>query len=162
MRSFSEGVAALRKSGAKSEVVIIKNVNVTALDNWTRISLTLDKEVSGFVQNEESDFVKGTTRVIFVSLYTVLAALKDNDDTMAIASHCGTHPSALQVLLSGAKMEVLQQEMTANQTYINPFTEKENEFDSDHDSIFNYIASIDLSDKGRKALDVVEMKLLGF
>lgn len=162
MRTFNDGVAALRKSGANAETVSVKNVNISVLDNWTRVSLTLDREVTGFISDDEGNFVKGGTTVIFVSLYTILAALKANDDTMAIANHVGQHPSALQIILSGAKIELLQQEIGANATYTNPFTEEECEHRSDHDSIFNYVASIQLSDKGRNAVEVVEMKLLGF
>lgn len=162
MRTFSEGVAALRKSGAKEvKDLRIMNVTVTDCDSWTRIALTLDKEVDGFVADEEGNYSKGTTRVVFLSLYSIASVLKNTNDTLAIASYVVNHPTALQILLSGATITLLQQEIGANATYVNPFTEEETEHDADHDSIFNYIASVALSDKGNRAIEKIEDKLLG-
>lgn len=162
MRSFNEAVAALRKSGANEvKDLRVMNVTVTEKDSWTRIALTLDKEVGGFVADDEGNYTKGTTRVVFLSLYTIAGVLKNTDDTMAIASYVVNHPTALQILLSGATITLLQQEVGANATYTNPFTEEELQHDSDHDSIFNYIASLNLSDKASRAVEKIEDKLLG-
>ena len=78
MISFDNAVAALRKSGTKSENVTIMNVTVKDCDNWTRIALTLDKEVMGYVANEDGEYRKGTTRVVFTSLYSVVGLFKNN------------------------------------------------------------------------------------
>ena len=162
MRSFNEAVAALRKSGANEvKDLRVVNVTVTEKDSWTRVALTLDKEVDGFVADDNGDYSKGKTRIVFLSLYTIAGVLKNTDDTMAIASYVVTHPTALQVLLSGATITILQQEVGANATYTNPFTEEELQHESDHDSIFNYIASVSLSDKASRAVEKIEDKLLG-
>ena len=162
MISFDNAVAALRKSGAKSENVTIMNVTVKDCDKWTRIALTLDKDVMGYVADEDGEYRKGTTRVVFVSLYSIASVLKNTDDTRAIASYVVAHPTALQILLSSAKCELLQEEIAANATYVNHFTGEEVENESDHDSIFNHIVSITLSDKGLRAVEKIEDKLLGF
>lgn len=162
MRSFNEAVAALRKSGANEvKDLRVMNVTVTDCNSWTRIALTLDKEVGGFVADDEGNYSKGTTHVVFLSLYTVVGVLKNTDDTMAIASYVVNHPTALQVLLSGATITLLQQEVGANATYTNPFTEEECQHESDHDSIFNYIASIAFTDKALHNVEKIEDKLLG-
>lgn len=162
MNTFEQAVASLRKAGAKEyKDVRVMNVTVTEKDSWTRIALTLDKEVDGFVNDDNGDYTKGTTRVVFLSLYSVAAVLKNNDDTLAIGSYVVNHPTALQVLLSGAKIDILQQEVAANATYLNHFTGEEVEHQSDHDSIFTHIAAIALSDKGNNAVEKIEDKLLG-
>ena len=162
MRSFNEAVATLRKSGANEvKDLRVMNVTVTDCNSWTRVALTLDKEVGGFVADDEGNYSKGTTRVVFLSLYSIAGVLKNTDDTMAIASYVVNHPTALQVLLSGAQITLLQQEVGANATYTNPFTEEELQHESDHDSIFNYIASIVFSDKASRAIEKIEDKLLG-
>lgn len=161
MISFNDAVASLRKAGAKSETVTIMNVTVKDCDTWTRIALTLDKEVMGYVADEAGNYSKGTTRVVFLSLYSIAGVLKNTDDTLAIASYVVAHPTALQILLSGAKVELLQEEIAANATYTNHFTGEEVENESDHDSIFNHIVSIALSDKGLRAVEKIEDKLLG-
>ena len=161
MINFNDAVATLRKSGAKSETVTIVNVTVTSLDKWTRIALTLDREVNGAVSDNEGNFSIGKTRVVFISLYSILGLLKNTEETLAIASHIYNHPTALQVILSNAKIELIQQEVKAHSTYVNAFTGEESEHDYEHDSIFNHIVSIDFSEKSCRAIERIEDKLLG-
>ena len=161
MIQFNDAVAALRKSGAKSEIVTICNVTITDCKNWTRIALTLNSEVDGPVCDSEDNWTMGKTRVVFVSLYSIISLFKNTDDTVAIASYIASHPTALQVILANAKGELLQQEVKAHATYVNAFTDEEIEHDSDHDSLFNHLVSIELSDKGLRAIEKIEDKLLG-
>ena len=162
MIKFDDAVAALRKSGATSETVTIMNVTVKDCGNWTRVVLTLDKEVMGYVADEDGEYKKGKTRVVSTSLYSIAGVLKNTDDTRAIASYVVDHPTALQILLSSAKGELLQEEIAANATYTNHFTGEEVENESDHDSIFNHLVSVALTDKGLRAVEKIEDKLLGF
>lgn len=162
MINFNDAVAALRKSGAKSETdLVIKNVTVVDCKNWTRIGLTLDREVDGAVSDAEGNWTIGKTRVVFISFYSILGTLKNINDTVAITGHIADNPTSLQIILNGAKIELLQQEVKANATYLNHFTGEETEHDSDHDSLFNYLVSVELSDKGRRAVEKIEDKLLG-
>lgn len=162
MITFEEAVASLRKSGAKSEKdLIVNNVTVTEKDSWTRVALTLNRDVQGPVSDDEGNWSMGTTNVVFMSLYSIAGVLKNTDDTRAIASYVVNHPTSLQIILSGAKIEILQQEVKANATYINAFTGEETEHESDHDSIFNHIVSLSLSDKGQRGIEKIEDKLLG-
>ena len=162
MRTFEEAVASLRKSGAKSETdIIIKNVTVTNCDKWTRISLTLNREVDGAVCDENGNWTIGKTRVVSLSLYSILGLLKNTNDTIAITGHIADNPTALQIILCGAKGELLQQEVKAHATYVNAFTGEETEYESDHDSLFNHLVSIEFTDKALRAIEKIEDKLLG-
>lgn len=162
MISFNDAVASLRKAGAKAEKdIIIKNVTVTDCESWTRVALTLNREVAGPVSDEEGNWTMGQTRVVFLSLYSVFSLLKNTDDTLAVASYIAGYPTALQIILSGAKVEILQQEVKAHATYVNAFTGKETEHDSDHDSLFNHLVSIEFTDKARRGIEKIEDKLLG-
>ena len=161
MINFDDAVAALRKSGAKSETVTICNVTITDCKNWTRIALTLNREVDGPVCDSEGQWAMGKTRVVFVSLYSILGLLKNTNETLAITNHIANNPTALQIILCGAKTEILQQEVKANETYINAFTGEETEHESDHDSIFNHLVSVEFTDKALRAIEKIEDKLLG-
>ena len=161
MINFNDAVAALRKSGAKSETVTIVNVTVTDCKSWTRVALTLNREIDGAVCDSEGNWSMGKTRVVFVSLYSILRLLKNTHETLAITNHIANNPTALQVILSGAKGELLQQEVKANETYVNAFTGEEVEHESDHDSIFNHLVSVEFTDKGHRAIEKIEDKLLG-
>lgn len=162
MNTFEQAVASLRKAGAKEyKEVRVVNVTVTDKNSWTRVALTLDKEVDGYVDDGNGNYSKGSTRIVFLSLYSIAGVMKNTDSTLAIASYVVNHPTALQVLLSGAKVDLLQQEVAANATYLNHFTGEEVQHESDHDSIFTHIASLVLSDKGNNAVEKIEDKLLG-
>ena len=161
MINFNDAVAALRKSGAKSETVTICNVTITDCKNWTRIALTLNREVDGPVCDNEGNWTMGKTRVIFISLYSIISLFKNTDDTIAVSNYIASHPTSLQIILSGAKTEILQQYVKANETYINAFTGEETEHESDHDSLFNHLVSIEFTDKALRAIEKIEDKLLG-
>ena len=161
MISFDNAVAALRKSGVTSEIATIVNVTLTDCKNWTRIGLTLNREVTGPVCDEDGNWSMGKTRVVFVSFYSILGLLKNTNDTMAITGHIVDNPTSLQIILNGATVEILQQEVKANETYINVFTGEETYHDSDHDSIFNHLVSIEFTAKAQRAIEKIEDKLLG-
>ena len=161
MINFNDAVAALRKSGAKSENVTICNVTLTDCKSWTRVALTLNREIDGAVSDSEGNWSMGKTRVISISLYSVISLLKNTNETLAIASHVASHPTALQIILCGAKVELLQQEVKAHESYINAFTGEETEYESDHDSLFNHLVSIEFTDKALRAIEKIEDKLLG-
>ena len=160
MINFNDAVAVLRKSGT-SETVNIMNVTVTDLDKWTRIALTLNREVNGAVIDSEGNWTMGKTHVVFISLFSILGLLKNTEETLAITSYIANHPTALQVILSNAKIELIQQEVKAHSTYINVFTGEESEHDCDHDSIFNHIVSIEFTEKAIRGIERIEDKLLG-
>ena len=161
MINFDDAVAALRKSGTKSETVTIVNVTVTDCKNWTRIALTLNREVDGAVCDQDGNWTLGKTRVVFVSLYSILTLLKNTNETIAITGHIASNPTALQVIMSGANGELLQQSVKANATYVNAFTGEEVEHESDHDSIFNHLVNVEFTDKGLRAIEKIEDHLLG-
>ena len=161
MIKFDDAVASLRKAGAKSEKVTICNVTITDCKNWTRITLTLDKEVDGAVCDQEGNWSIGKTRIISMSLYSILDLFKNTNDTLAITNHIASYPTALQVILNGAKTELLQQEVKAHATYVNAFTGEETEHNYDHDSLFNHLVSVEFTDKGKHAIEKIEDKLLG-
>ena len=161
MINFDDAVASLRKAGATSETATIVNVTVTNCKSWTRVALTLNREVDGAVCDSEGNWTMGKTRVVFLSFYSVLSTLKNTDETIAITNHIADNPTSLQIILSGAKIELLQQYVKAHETYTNAFTNEEVEHDSDHDSLFNHIVSIEFTDKALRAIDKIEDKLLG-
>ena len=162
MINFNDAVASLRKAGAKSETdVIVKNITIADCNNWTRVALTLNREVDGAVTDEDGNWSIGKTNVVFMSLYSIVGTLKNTDDTLAVASYIAKHPTSLQIILSGAKIELLQQEVKANETYINAFTGEETEHESDHDSLFNHLVDVEFSCKGRIAIEKIEDHLLG-
>ena len=154
----------LLKNGAKEvKNLKVKNVTVTILENYTRLGLTLDKAVEGYVAKEDGTFEKGETSVIFVSAFAIASVLKDNDDTAFAANHLVENPQAMNVLLSRATIDIIQEPVTSGQEYRNPWSSNDdNATVFDHDTIINHLISIKLSDFGMKKLDTLADKMLGF
>lgn len=164
MKETKEIVAELIKNGATQvKDVKIKNVTVTPMDAYTRLGITLDKEVAGYRANDNGEYEKTTTKVIFVSAFSIAALLKDNDDAAFAANHLVTHPDAMGMIMSRAKIDIIQQSVEAGAEYKNPFASEES--DSvvfDHNTIINHVVKIELSEFGLKQLDRLADRMLGF
>lgn len=159
-----EIIDGLLKNGAKEvKGLKVKNVTVTILENYTRLGLTLDRPVKGYIAKEDGTFEEGETNVIFISSFAIASVLKDNDDTAFAANHLIEHPEAINVLLSRAIIDIIQESVTAGQEYRNPWSSNEdNATLFDHDIIINHFTSIKLSEFGMKKLDKLADMMLGF
>lgn len=155
-------VNKLKSEGAKEVVAKVKNVTVTVEETYTRVALTLDKEVDGYRQNDEGNWEKGKTNVIFTSLFALIAMLKENDDAAFAANHLLKHPDAMSVVMSRSEVTVLQEAVTSGQVYKSPWSENAEERTFDHDTIINHVVDIKLSDFGIRSLDKLVDRLLGF
>lgn len=159
-----EIIAQLIKEGAKQvKDVKIKNVTVTPMDEYVRLGITIDKEVDGFRANDNGTYEPTKTKVIFVSAFTIAALLKENDDAAFAANHLLKHPDAMGMILSRAKITVIQQSVEEGAEYKNPFAgEDAQAVVFDHATIINHITDLELSDFGRTCLDRLADKMLGF
>lgn len=161
-----EVVAKLLANGSKKiSGIRVKNVNVKVEDSYTRVSLTLDKKVEGYVENQTTgQYEKSETNVIFVSLYSIGSMFKENPDYAFAAGHIIKHVDSIIVLLSGATIELVQEPVIAGQEYTNPWSERTDKEAKtfEHDTIINHIVGISLSDFGLKRLDRLGDQMLGF
>ena len=160
-----EVVKTLLASGAKKVTdVKVTNVTVKALDTYVRVALTLDKKVEGYVLNEtDGTYSTGEVKVIFVSLYSLLSMLKQNEDTAFAANHVANHPETIALILSGARIDIIQQPVVAGEEYRNPWSDRDDVEATvfEHDTILNHVVSIEVSKFGEKALDKLMDKMLG-
>lgn len=140
----------------------IKNVTVTPQEGYVRLGLTLDKEVDGYRQNDNGEYEPAKVNVIFVSAYSIGSILKDDENAAFAANHLMNHPEALSVVLSRAKINIIQESVIAGTEYKNPFASSEDTTTFNHDVIINHIAKLTLSDFGIKKLDRLSDLMMGF
>lgn len=159
-----EVIAQLLKEGAKSvKNLQVKNVTVAPQENYVRLGLTLDQEVDGMVTNDNgATYELGKTKVIFISLFSITSLIKDNDDAAFAANHLTQHPEAMNVILSRAKIDILQESVVSGQEYKNPWSDSAEATVFDHDTIINHVVSLTLSDFAIRKLDSLANSLLGF
>lgn len=142
----------------------IKNVNFTEKDNYTMISFTLMKPIRGFVSEDGGITYKdGLTNVVFTSLYAIAGAFKEDEELGWMANSILENPKALNLILNGATIDIIQQEFAAGEEVVNPFSSKESVSGPyDHDVIINHIVGYKLSKVGQRMSDRLADKCLGF
>ena len=159
-----EVIAQLLKNGSKMvKDLHIKNVTVAPQENYVRLGLTLNNPVEGMVTKDNGvTYEEGETNVIFVSLYSITSLLKDNDDAAFAANHLTQHPEAMNVILSRAKIDIIQEPVVAGQEYKNPWSDNTEATVFNHDTIINHVVELKLSDFAVRKLDSLANALLGF
>lgn len=163
MQNVTEVVRTLLKNGAKRiDNAVIKTVSVNRQENYDRVALTLAKPVKGYIADEEGNYSEGETRTIFVSSFSLGAILSDNEDTAFAKRKLMQKPQLLELVLSYAKIDVLQEKIEANTDYINPFSSSTTGRMIEHDTYINHVVGIELGKRGLKAIDKMFDKLLDF
>ena len=159
-----EVIAQLLKNGSKMvKDLQIKNVTVAPQENYVRLGLTLNNPVEGMVTKDNGvTYEKGETKVIFVSLFSIISLLKDNDDAAFAANHLTQHPEAMNVILSRAKIDIIQEPVVSGQKYKNPWSDNTEATVFDHDTIINHVVELKLSDFAVRKLDSLANTLLVF
>lgn len=161
MKDIKKVVAQLQKEGAESvKNCVVKNVKVRDLDNYTRVSLTLNKEVKQMVANDAGDYVEGTNNVIFVSSYSIGAILANSEDIAFAKNLIMQSPELLTMILSYAEIDILLESVKEGQEYTNPFSSSSETRTIEHDSIFCHVTDIRLGKKGEKIVQMLEDKML--
>ena len=161
MQNVQEVVRTLLKNGAKRvDNAVIKTVSVSHQANYDRVALTLAQPVKAYVEGENGEYEEGETRVIFVSSFSLGAILADNDDTAFAKKKLMQKPQLLELILSYAKIDIIQEHIDANTEYVNPFASNPTPRTIDHDTYINHIVNIELGKRGLKAIDMMFTKLL--
>lgn len=140
--------------------LVVRNINVTECETYNRVAITLDKPVKAMVAQEDGSYVEGESNIIFVGNYSIVGALKENEDVAFTGNHLIQHPKALNVVLSNAKINIIQEAVTAGQEYTNPFSNNAAPTVVQHNSFYNHVFNIRLSAFGLKMLDKLAEKMM--
>lgn len=154
----------LLANGAKRVAAIrVRSSKVTINDTHTMVSLSLEKAVEGYVSNPETGiFSKGETTTIFASSYSIGSILKENDETAWAANQLIQSPKGLEVILAGARIDIIQEEVTEDVAYKNPFSNSDKEGVSlGHDTIINHVVKIELCPNAKRMLNIMAMNMMG-
>jgi len=163
-KSYDKIIKTILGTGAKRiNNNRIKNVNFDEKDTYTRVSFTLTKGVPGFVTEDNGNTWKeGITNVIYVSLYAIAGALKEDPDLAWMANAISERPAVLNLIFNGANIDIIQEFVVAGQDYTNPFSSKENPIVFDHDTIINHVVKFKLGDTGKQMANTLAIKMMGF
>lgn len=144
--------------------LIIKNVNYTEEDNYTRVSFTLNRSIRGFVTKDNGEtWEEGLTNIVFTSLYGIIGAIKEDEELSWMANTIVNNPKVLNLIFNGANINILQQDVAAGEEYTNPFSTRTDLVPQvyDHDIIINHVVKFKLNKVGQRMADKLADKLLG-
>lgn len=146
----------------------VKTVKLKAMDNYIRASLSLMSKVPGYIPIRDEDgkltkeYKQGLTNVIYTSSFAISGLLKNNEDYAWLGDYVVDHPECIGILLSMSNINVVQQFVSKDTDYINPFTTKENAepITFEHDTIVYHVIAIDFGKPGKLFADKIMDKLV--
>lgn len=149
--------------GTRIRGIKVRSCKITEQDNYTMVSLTLERKVKGYRANEDTGiFEEGETNVIFSSSYSLASVLKNDEDLAFCANSLVENPKGFEVVLSGATVDIIQQPVSADELYKNPFSTSNAEgIALGHDTIINHIINIVPSKRAMAVLDRMALAMLG-
>lgn len=149
--------------GKRVKGLTVRSCKITEQENYTMISLTLDKKVRGYRANEDTGiFEEGETNVIFSSSYSLASVIKNDPEIAFCANSLVENPRGFEVVLSGATIDIIQQSVAADELYKNPFSTRDYEGEAlGHDTIINHIVNIVPSKRAMSVLDRMALAMLG-
>lgn len=149
--------------GRRIKGIKVRSCKITEQENYTMVSLTLERKVKGYRANEDTGiFEEGETNVIFSSSYSLASVLKNNEDLAFCANTLVENPNAFEVVLSGATIDIIQQPVAADELYKNPFSTSDSEGVSlGHDTIINHVINIVPCKRAMTVLDRVALSMFG-
>ena len=152
-KTQQEVIASLIKNGAKSENVTVKNTKVKVLDKYARCRVVLNKQVDGYVQQDDLSYKLDKVDVVLLSLFNVVNALRDTEYDVVI-DHILDNPQSAVVLLKDADMTLIEQQVKTGDVINDGEPE-------DHDCIYWWVKNIEFSERAKKQLDKIVDKMLG-
>ena len=152
----------LAKGCNKIAGIRVRSSIVTPKDNYVMVSLSLERGIPGYVSDGEGVFTKGETATVFASSYSIASVLKDSDETAWAANQLIQNPKGLEVILAGSKIDIVQEEVSADEIYKNPFSSSDVDGQSlGHDTIINHVVKIEICQKAKQMLNMLAMNMMG-
>lgn len=140
----------------------VRSSIVTPKDNYVMVSLSLERGIPGYVSDADGVFAKGETATVFASSYSIASVLKDSDETAWAANQLIQNPKGLEVILAGSKIDIVQEEVAADEIYKNPFSGSDVDGQSlGHDTIINHVVKIEICQKAKQMLNMLAMNMMG-
>lgn len=168
--NVNEIIAEVRKNEGVEfvENVKIEGVKVASVisdetgEPYFRVTMTTDKPIAAMRDNGNGVYEKGETNVVTDIFSNMIGAIRGNDDYKKIINHINEHPKSLEILLAGAKMDVLCVPVKAKEVYKNPFSKSDSEGRIvKNDTIYHHVTNVKPSAANVADINKVIANLLG-
>ena len=164
-----EIVAELVKNGAELvENVKIDGVKVTDQTSeetgemYYRVSISTDKPIKAMRNDGNGNYIEGTINVVMELFSNLVGAVRACDDYRKIINHIQEHPKSLEVLLSGAIMDVVVVAVKKDSVYKNPFSRSESEGRIvKNDTFYHHVVNIRTTKSNLTDINEIKKALMG-
>jgi len=153
----------LKEGCEKINDIYVRSIVVTPQSEYTRLGLSIDKSIPQYKEVEKGVFELKEGNTVFVSAFSIGSLLKDNMRAAFAVNYLNAHPDAYNVILSGAKISVIQEKVAAETMYKNPFSGEDAKISKmKYDTIVNHVVSVELSEFALENLKEIAKKMMGF
>lgn len=139
-----------------------KGITVSPQEKYVRLGITTTKPVKAFVANKETGlFELSESNIIFVSLFTICALLRDIKQARFAVDRIQDNPECIKIILDDATFDIIQEYVNANTEYVNPWSTEEKPKIYAHDIIINHVINIKLGEFGLESLKDLAKNMMG-
>ena len=111
---------------------------------------------------DDGTYVEGTINVVMELFSNLLGALRTQDDYKKVINHINEHPKSLEILMAGAKMDVITVPVKAGSVYKNPFSRSENEGrEVKNNTFYHHVTNITPSKGNLTDINAIIKSILG-
>lgn len=153
--TFNEKVAQLVKSGAELvKDVTIKNVRTKIQVNYAIITVRLDNTVKSLTYDDNGEEVILNEDFIIFNSFKLRTIFEETPELSPVCDYVMAHPYNIGLILTGAKINILQDRAKGQTEYVDPLSNNPNDILTfNNDRYVNHIIKIELSSNGRKELE---------
>lgn len=140
----------------------VRNITIgDKVDEYQRISITLDKEVEQCVKDAQTGKVEHRmSNVVFTTTISAIAVLKESGAAFA-ANHIQRHLEGLSNLFCDSKIDIIQEFVKDGTEYSNPFSSKDTKTTFEGDRYITHIIRLNLNDEAKQDLRELRRSMMG-
>lgn len=152
--------------GCKSVKGLIKKIEVQGVTtsedgyDYYPVVITLREGVPAYLPDNDGKYVLTTGTIIYTTLDVIASILRENEDAAYVTNNLVKNPDTIEMVLTHASVDIIQQDVPANREFINPFSSNRKPRSYDHNVISNFITNFTISAKGLKLIEKLEDKML--
>lgn len=157
----NEVIAALAAQGLSKKNVVVKSAYDNSESDNAFVTMTTEDVVRTTERDENEAVQFADGNAFSASLYSIASALREDEDVSPVVSHIVENPKSLRILLAGATVSIIQQEVPEGEVYLNPWSDDAEEQTFDHNVVINHIVGIKFTKKAMERIDKIVDKMLG-
>ena len=155
----------LAREDTKKVSGVVKKIEVGSLTtsedgyDYYPVTITLKEGIDAYLVND-NQYALSKSPLIFTNLDVLASILRENDDVAYLVNSLVRNPSTIEMLLTGATLDVIQQDIPAGKKFYNPYSTRAKEYVCEHNLMNNNICDIKMNARGMKLIGKLEDKML--